>query len=91
MTNKEKQELAAVLLAEYKAANDVVEEANKALEDAKSKRSDVVKKLNDQLGKGPFTYQGVLLGKIVIRPSKDGAKVTYFLRGGDDEKGFRVD
>ncbi len=86
-----KQERAAVLLAEYKAADDAVDKAKKTLERANRKRSDVVKKLHDELGRGPFTYQGVLLGKVVIRPSKDGEDVTYFLRGRDTDSGFKVD
>jgi hypothetical protein len=86
-----KQERGAVLLAEYKAADEAVEKARKALERANKKRSDVVKKLDEEIGKGPFTYQGVMLGKVVIRPSRDGEEVTYFLRGRDTGKGFKAD
>lgn len=86
-----KQERLAVLLAEYKAADDAVDKAKKALERAHGKRSDVVKKLSEEIGKGPFTYKGELLGSVVIRPSKDGEEVTYFLRGRESGKGFKVD
>lgn len=85
-----KQERGAALLAEYKAADEAVEKAKKALERAMRKRSDVVKKLDEEIGKGPFTYQGVMLGKVVIRPSRDGEEVTYFLRG-KDTGGFKAD
>lgn len=69
---------AAELLASYQAANEEVNRCQELLEEANRKRSDVVKNMYQQLGKGPFEYRGVNLGKIVIRGN------TYFLRSNRD-------
>lgn len=79
-----KQEVASMLLAEYNQADSEVTRIKSLLDEANRKRSDVVKKIHDELGKGPFTYKGEYLGKIVIRGN------TYFFRG-KNEGGVRVD
>jgi hypothetical protein len=83
--NKPKNELAAELLTEYMQVDGEVSRIKAMLDEANRKRSDVVKKVHDALGKGPFTYKGEYLGKIVIRGN------TYFFRGKNDEGGVKVD
>lgn len=80
-----KQEIASTLLSEYKAADNEVTRIKHLLDEANKKRSDVVKKLHDQLGRGPFIYRGEYLGKIVIRGQ------TYFMRGAREESGIKID
>lgn len=80
-----KQEVAASLLSDYAQADDEVKRVKALLDEANRKRSEVVKKIHDELGKGPFTYKGKYLGKIVIRDT------TYFFRGKNDEGGVKVD
>lgn len=86
MSNDEKmpqdrQQITAAILAEYSNSDNEVERIKKQLDEANKKRSDVVKKLYDTLGKckGPFSYKGKYLGRIVIRGN------TYFFRSGKDE------
>ncbi len=83
--NKTKQEVASELLAKYKAADDEVSRVKLLLEEVNSARSDVVKEMHDALGKGPFTYKGEYLGKIVCRDQ------TYFLRGRADGTTIKID
>ncbi len=83
--NKPKNELAAELLSEYMQVDGEVKRIKAMLDEANRKRSDVVKKVHNSLGKGPFTYKGEYLGKIVIRGE------TYFFRGKNDEGGVKVD
>lgn len=80
-----KQQVAATLLAEYAKADEAVAKAKAALDEANKSRSDVVKEIHTKLGKGPFSYQGNFLGKIVIRGS------TFFFRGKNEEGTIKVD
>lgn len=73
-----KQEIASELLAKYKAADDEVSRVKALLEETNKSRSDVVKEMHAALGKGPFTYKGEYLGKVICRDQ------TYFLRGKSD-------
>lgn len=70
--------------AEYMAADAKVTEITKMLEVANRERSNKVKQLNDKYGKGPYSYNGQFLGKIVIRDSDHGT--TYFFRSMKGEK-----
>lgn len=79
MTTENKQELAGMLFAEYTEADEEVERIKKLLEEANKRRSGMVQKVYTALGKGPFTYKGKYLGRIVIRGN------TYFFRSGKDE------
>jgi len=83
--NKTKQEVASELLAKYKTADDEVTRIKMLLEEANQTRSDVVKEIHDELGKGPFTYKGDYLGKIVVRGN------THFFRGKSDDGTIKVD
>jgi len=76
--NKTKQEIASELLAKYSTADNEVKRIKALLDEANKHRSDVVKELHDNLGKGPFMLDGDYLGKIVIRGN------TYFFRGASD-------
>jgi hypothetical protein len=83
--NQSAQEIAAKLLADYAEADKEVLKAKASLEEANKKRSDVVKEIHGKLGKGPFTYKGEHLGKIVIRGN------TFFFRGRNEEGGVKVE
>lgn len=83
--NKSKQEVAAELLAKYKDADNEVNRVKLLLEEANSARSNVVKEMYDALGKGPFTYKGEYLGKVVMRGP------TAFLRGRSEGDTIKVD
>lgn len=76
--NKTRDEIAAELLAKYKAADDETSRIKGELEAANKAKSDVVKEMNDILGKGPYSYRGQFLGKIICRGG------TYFFRGRSD-------
>jgi len=83
--NKTKQEVASELLTKYKMADAEVSRVKLLLEEVNSARSDVVKEMHDALGKGPFTYKGEYLGKIVCRDT------TYFLRGRAEGNAVKID
>lgn len=77
---KPTQEQARTLLAAYTETDNNVTKIEEQLDAAKKARSEAVKAIHDALGKGPFSYKGAYLGKIVAR---DG---NYFFRGrGDSE------
>lgn len=80
-----KQELATELLSNYKAKDDEVNRIKNSLDEANKNRSEAVKAMYDKLGKGPFTYKGEYLGKIVVRGQ------TYFLRGKSDDNSINID
>lgn len=79
-----KQTLAAELLAAYKAADDEVTRLKSLLEEANKTRSNAVKIMHDNLGKGPYTYKGEYLGKIVARGD------TFFLRSSRDGDAIKI-
>jgi hypothetical protein len=83
--NKTKQEIASELLTKYSAADSEVTRVKALLDEANKRRSDVVKELHDNLGKGPFTFKGDYLGKIVVRGN------TYFFRGKSDDGVIKVE
>jgi hypothetical protein len=82
--NKTKQEVAGELLAKYKTADAEVARAKLLLDEANQARSDVVEEVYKAIGKGPFTYKGEYLGKIVVRGN------THFFRG-KSEDGVKID
>lgn len=73
-------ELVKSLFAVYTETDVKVAEAKAAYEQALLVRSESVKQIHDQVGKGPFKYNGNPV-KVVVRPFKDGSGATYFLRG----------
>lgn len=83
--NKTKQEIASELLTKYSDADKEVTRIKLLLEEANKNRSDVVEEIHNNLGKGPFTYKGDYLGKIVVRGN------THFFRGKSDDGVIKVD
>lgn len=61
------------LIAEYKAADKKLEDAESAIVDAKSERSRIAKQIHDEHGAGPHKIDGV--DKIATN-----MKGTYFMR-----------
>lgn len=82
---KTKQEIASELLKKYAEADLEVSRIKLLLDEANKNRSNVVEDIHKQLGKGPFTYKGDYLGKIVVRGD------THFFRGKSDAGVIKVD
>lgn len=61
-------------------ADDAVNTAQAALDEAISKRSDALKEIAENCGKGPFKVNGQQV-TIRSRGKKDGSDPTYFLVG----------
>lgn len=74
------KEEARTLLAAYIETDNNVTKLEEQVDVAKKTRSEAVKEIYDKLGKGPFSFKGTYLGKIVKRDD------VYFFRGrGDTE------
>jgi hypothetical protein len=80
-----KKELAGILLAQYATADEAVNRAKEALDEANKVRSEIVKEIDKKIGKGPFEYKGVYLGVVVHRGS------TAFFRGKGENGTMKID
>lgn len=85
MSTEDKSALAAELLSNYKLADDELKKAKAIVAEAEEKRSVAVKVMYEKLGKGPFTYKGQYLGKVVLRGN------TAFLRGANNDNQVIID
>ena len=73
---------AKVLFAEYEEKDATYARIAKELELAQQERSQAVKKILENVGKGPFRYKGsivTVVGRTTTSP--DGDHTTYFFKG----------
>lgn len=66
--------------AEYEKADDAVEAARVALEEAMGKRSAIVERIASGAGRGPFSFKGTIL-TATSRTSKETGKSRWFFKG----------
>jgi hypothetical protein len=68
------------LFRAYDASDAKVEKARGDLEKALDERSDIVEKIHDGAGKGPFSYKGKVLSP-VCRTAKSTGQKRWFFKG----------
>lgn len=79
-TPKLSRDEAKLLFAEYKEVDAGIAEAEAKILSLTAQRSNIVKAINDGVGKGPFKFNGLTVTIMTRTAKEEGSETSYFFK-----------